>query len=288
MVKGLLWRESSQRTLQGLSWRLLQGMMSTESAAAKAEHVAASKKKLAGKRFYEKANMRPADKGGGYEVLLDHRVLRTPAKKALRLPTPALALALAAEWEWQDRSGVRSFTMPLVRLASITIDQIPIDKEKIIASLLKYCHTDALCCRAEPGSKLADKQTRYWDPLLDWAEKELGARLIVSSSIFGANQPQHVLNALEKTLRNLNDWELAAVDSLASSSRSLVVALAVARNHLKIDQALDIIRLEEEHQIDEWGLVEGGHDIDIADLRVRISAASIFLRLLGYNTDKKL
>ncbi|KAL3692844.1 hypothetical protein R1sor_006495 [Riccia sorocarpa] len=283
MVKGLLRKDS----LHKLSWRLLQSM-STESATTKAEEIAAKKRKLEGRRFYEKASVRAAEEGGGYEVLLDHRVLRTPAKKALRLPTPALALALAAEWEWQDRSGVRSFTMPLVRLASITIDQIPTDKEKIIATLLKYCHTDALCCRAEPGSQLAGKQTKYWDPLLDWAEKEVGARPVVSSSIFGASQPQHVLDALEKTLRNLNHWELAAIDSLASSSRSLVIALAIARNHLNVDKALDIIRLEEEHQIEEWGLVEGGHDIDIADLRVRISAASIFLRLLSYSLDEKL
>jgi hypothetical protein len=33
-------------------------------------------------------------------------------------------------------------------------------------------------------------------------------------------------------------------------------------------------------QIEEWGLVEGGHDIDIADVRCRVAAASVFLRLL--------
>lgn len=34
-------------------------------------------------------------------------------------------------------------------------------------------------------------------------------------------------------------------------------------------------------QMDEWGLVEGGHDLDIADTQVRIAAPSIFLRLLN-------
>ncbi len=49
---------------------------------------------------------------------------------------------------------------------------------------------------------------------------------------------------------------------------------------LGVDAGLAAARLEEELQIGEWGLVEGGHDIDIADLRVRVAAPSVFLRLL--------
>lgn len=36
-------------------------------------------------------------------------------------------------------------------------------------------------------------------------------------------------------------------------------------------------------QVDKWGLVEGGHDIDIADLKVQISAATVFLALSRQN-----
>lgn len=32
-------------------------------------------------------------------------------------------------------------------------------------------------------------------------------------------------------------------------------------------------------QVDRWGLVEGGHDVDIADLKVQISCAAVFLGL---------
>jgi len=31
--------------------------------------------------------------------------------------------------------------------------------------------------------------------------------------------------------------------------------------------------------VDRWGLVEGGHDIDIADIRVQISSPIVFLGL---------
>ena len=52
-------------------------------------------------RFYRRASAAPAADGDGWVVKLDHRVLKTPAKKPMKLPTEALALAIAAEWEWQ-------------------------------------------------------------------------------------------------------------------------------------------------------------------------------------------
>lgn len=33
--------------------------------------------------------------------MLDHRVLRSPARHPLIVPSRALGLAIAAEWEWQ-------------------------------------------------------------------------------------------------------------------------------------------------------------------------------------------
>ncbi len=38
---------------------------------------------------------------GRHMVLLDGKVLRTPARHVLAVPTEALALAIAAEWQWQ-------------------------------------------------------------------------------------------------------------------------------------------------------------------------------------------
>ena len=32
-------------------------------------------------------------------------------------------------------------------------------------------------------------------------------------------------------------------------------------------------------QVDRWGLVEGGHDVDIADLKVQMSSDVVFLHL---------
>lgn len=98
---------------------------------------------------------------GGYQVLLDHRMLRTPARHPLVVPSRALALAIAAEWEWQLKR-IQPFTMPLMSLAATAIDQ-PKQREEVIATLLQYLPTDSVLCRDEPGllperQRLAERQ----------------------------------------------------------------------------------------------------------------------------------
>ena len=94
---------------------------------------------------------------GGYQVMLDHRVLRTPARHPLILPSRALALALAAEWEWQLRR-IQPFTMPLMSLAATALDE-PKPRHEVVATMLQYLPTDSVVCRDEPGD-LADLQAQ--------------------------------------------------------------------------------------------------------------------------------
>ena len=52
------------------------------------------------------------------------------------------------------------------------------------------------------------------------------------------------------------------------------------QRRLSMEQALQAARLEEEFQIEGWGFVEGGHDLDQANARVRLTASSLLLRML--------
>lgn len=233
-----------------------------------------------GRRFYKSAYAKAAPDGDGYVVMLDHRILKTPSKKHLKVPSLSLAHAIAAEWEYQDQDAIRPFTMPLMRLTSTAIDKVSKEREKIIENLLEFFHTDATCCWDKQDSPLGELQAEVMNPLLDWMQKEFGYRPSHSRSLFVGNQPDELVNALEKVLKQANDWQLAAVDALSAAAKSLVVAMAVSREKLGIEEAIQVIRLEEDFQIEEWGLVEGGHDVDVADLKCRVAAASVFLRLL--------
>ena len=56
--------------------------------------------------------------------------------------------------------------------------------------------------------------------------------------------------------------------------------MVFVQGQLRVKDAIAAARLEEDVQIQEWGLVEGGHDIDIADINVRMAAPALFLQHL--------
>ena len=49
---------------------------------------------------------------------------------------------------------------------------------------------------------------------------------------------------------------------------------------MDVREAIRLSRLEDNLQLKDWGYVEGGHDIDEADTKIRILAASVFMGLL--------
>jgi ATP synthase F1 complex assembly factor 2 len=256
--------------------------------------------------------------GGGYHVRLDGRTLRTPARGTLLLPSLPLALAVAAEWEWQDARTLRPFTMPIMvrqtfrlppqlplfageharpaaarsdaraccsgahtrqSLCATAIDRIPSTRDTTVESLLRFFQTDALCVRSDAPA-LAAAQATAWDPLLEWVGAELGGRPAASSSLFGPPHPEAATAAMRAALDACDDWQLAGVSALSAAARSLVMAFALARRRVRAADAPTLLRIEEDAQAAEWGFVEGGHDVDIADLRARIAAPAVFLDLL--------
>lgn len=238
---------------------------------------------IVGKRFYKEVTTRGADDGNGWTVMLDYRTLKTPSKRPLKLPTLPLAKAIAAEWEYQQIDGIRPFTMPLMRLACTALERVPLTRTKIIDQLMKKFNQDLVFCRAPDDNDLTshvyDCQVEKYDPLLRWLESEFGFKPVVYSSFFGGKQEDGLVMAVENVLKKTDDCELAAIDAIAASAHSLTIAIAMVRGKLQIEEAIELIRLEEDLQVDRWGLVEGGHDLDIADLRVQISSPIVFLGL---------
>ncbi|XP_024975558.1 ATP synthase mitochondrial F1 complex assembly factor 2 isoform X2 [Cynara cardunculus var. scolymus] len=238
---------------------------------------------IVGKRFYKQVTTRAADDGNGWSVMLDYRTLKTPSKRPLKCTTLALAKAIAAEWEYQLSDGIRPFTMPLMKLACTALERVPLTRSKIIDNLLQRFHQDLVFCRAPDDDVLTsgvhELQVKKIDPLLEWVESEFGFKPVVYSSFFGGKQEDGFVNAIKTLLKETNDCELAAIDALASASHSLIISIAIFRGKLQIEEAIELIRLEEDMQVEKWGLVEGGHDLDVADLKVQVSSAAVFLGL---------
>ena len=73
------------------------------------------------KRFWTQVEI--AQQEVGYTVLLDDRLVKTPAKTLLALPSQALAEAVASEWRAQVET-VRPETMPYTRRANAALDKV--------------------------------------------------------------------------------------------------------------------------------------------------------------------
>ncbi|KAK9699250.1 hypothetical protein RND81_08G162900 [Saponaria officinalis] len=238
---------------------------------------------IVGKRFYKKVTTREAEDGNGWSVMLDYRTLKTPSKRPLKLPSSSLAFAIAAEWDFQETDGIRPFTMPLMKLACTALERVPVTRPKIIDNLMSKFNQDLVFCRAPNDNELTrgvyERQVAKIDPLLKWMESEFGHKPVVYTSFFGGKQDEGLVKAVESLLKQADDCELAAIDALTSASHSLTIAIAIIRGRLQLEEAIELIRLEEDLQVDKWGLVEGGHDIDVADLKAQISSAAVFLGL---------
>jgi len=182
---------------------------------------------------------------------------------------------------------VRPHTMPLMSLAATTIDE-PKPAGAVAATLLDYLHTDAaLCLPGEAGTALGDAHAQAFGPVTTWAAKTFGAPFIPSSSIFGAVQPPAALAGVRDYLLALDKWELAAAAAAAGTCKSVLLGLALVEGAVSVEAALAAARLEEDVQANEWGRVEGGHDLDAAGAAVNVAAPSVFVRLARHRPHKE-
>lgn len=94
-----------------------------------------------------------------------------------------------------------------------------------------------------------EKQVEKFDPLLDWMASEFGFKPVVHFSFFGGKQEDGLVKAVENFLKKTDDCELAAIDALAAAAHSLTIAIGLVNGRLQIEEAIELIRLEEDLQV---------------------------------------
>ncbi len=202
------------------------------------------------KRFYKNAAAAPGE--GGYQILLDGRPVKTPARAGLQTPSETLAQAIAAEWQNQpDQIDPRS--MPLTGLANATIDRVLPDPESFARGLGLYAETDLLCYRADQPQALVARQTDRWDPLLAWARRRYDVDFEIVSGVMHRPQPPSTVAQLARAVSSRSPFELAALSPLVTVSGSLIIALALVEKAIAFDDAWAAASLDEAWQLEQWG-----------------------------------
>ncbi len=211
----------------------------------------------AAKRFWKTASVQEAE--DGFTVTLDGRGIKTPAKTTLIVPTQGLAQAIAAEWDAQDDT-VKPATMPFTRTANAAIDKVALQRAEVAEMLAAYGDADLLCYRAEAPQELVQRQADAWDPALDWAERELAARLATRAGVMHAPQDAASLKALSEQVHALNSFQLAGFHDLVAISGSLVLGLAAARDWKPAYDIWMLSRIDDLWQEERWGRDEDAHE----------------------------
>ncbi len=229
------------------------------------------------RRFYQKVDVQQGPRG--WAVRLDGKVLRSPGKLDLDLPTASLARAIAAEWDAQEKE-VKPSSMPLMQLAATAIDRVAPERARIVAEVAGYAGTDLVCYRAEEPPALAEREAQVWDPLLDWIRRRFDVTLAVTSGIVPVAQPPATMEALAKVVDAYDDFRLAALANLVHASGSLVVGLAAAEGEITPEEAAHAAQLDELFQTERWGEDAEAVERRVGQLRDLV-AARRFLDLLA-------
>ena len=202
------------------------------------------------KRFYERAET--VVKSGEYSVALYTRAIIKPAGLDLILPTERLAGAVADEWNAQGET-IDAATMPMFRSAATVIDRVAPQRAEVIQVTLKFGETDLLCYRAKAPEDLIERQSKRWQPWLDWAARALGAEMAVTTGIVPITQPTAAVAALRAALEALGDYQLMGVSAAAAAAGSLILGLALGANALAPGEAAALALIDDLYQAERWG-----------------------------------
>lgn len=203
------------------------------------------------KRFYTDVTIEAVD--GGFEIRLDGKTVRTPARHALSVPTERLAALLAAEWQAQQEV-IDPNTMPVTRLVNTAIDAVSTQVDEVLEDIVRFSQSDMLCYRADEPEGLVERQAERWDPVLDWVAETHGARFMLAAGIIHQQQPARAVDAFRAALQaHADPIALSALHTMTTLTGSAILALALAEGQLTLDETWALAHLDEDWTNEHWG-----------------------------------
>ncbi|MEL7429567.1 MAG: ATP12 family protein [Pseudomonadota bacterium] len=203
------------------------------------------------KRFYKVVSVAESD--GIFSVQLDNKPVKTPGRNVLGLPTRAAADCVAAEWDAVVEQ-INPVHMPMTRLVNTALDGVAAEMQAVMEDIIRYASTDLLCYRADGPEGLVTAQRQHWDPILDWAETNKGARFNLAEGVMHVEQPRESIAAYGLALKRHEDpIRLACIHTFTSLSGSALIALALADRFVDAKAAWAAAHVDEDWNISQWG-----------------------------------
>ena len=225
------------------------------------------------KRFWTTAEVVAVP--GGFSVQLDGRVVKTPAKAPLVLPSESLAREVADEWNAQQEN-IDPTTMPFTRSANAAIDKVAVQFNEVAELIAAYGDSDLLCYRATEPDELVARQAAGWDPILDWARESQNIDLKTISGVVHQTQAPETLAEIARKTRSFTVFELTAFHDLVGLSGSFLLGLAVTEEFAVPDAIWALSRLDETWQEEQWGVDQEAADAAEIKRTAFLCAAKFF------------
>ena len=204
------------------------------------------------KRFYTAAGV--AEAAGSFAITLDEKPVRTPSGRPLAAPTREIADVIAAEWEAQQEF-IDPLSMPMTRLANSVVDAVVDRVDAVTDDVARYLGTDLLFYRAGHPEALVAREAAHWDRIVFWAADTLGAHFMLAEGIVHVRQPEPAIAAARAALPG-DPWSIAAVHVVTTLTGSALLALALLRGKLDADQVWNAAHVDEDWNIQQWGVDE--------------------------------
>ncbi|TDL27571.1 ATP12-domain-containing protein [Rickenella mellea] len=216
----------------------------------------------------------------GFSITLDKRPLKTPSGNLLIVPTEKklLATLIANEWENQ-RKVLKPHALPITSLTSRAIDGLTDEgvRDDVHSELLKYFDTDTICFHNDEPPVLAQLQENSWSPVLSWTREEFDVEVLVFRSLLNSGQPAATKEALKNVLESFDEWQIAGMERATYVTKSFIIALALVKGRLSVEDAAQAAHVEVNSQIKRWGEVEDTHDVDFHDVRRQLGSVACLL-----------
>lgn len=176
------------------------------------------------KKFYQTVSVSVTD-DNDYALLLDGKIVQTPARKQLRINALPLAEAIAEEWRSQS-DVVLPDTMPLSQMAMTLIDRVVPNRDVLTEEVLGYLDTDLVCYRAAEPQQYRDAQEEKWNPFVDWAASVYGEQLQTTTGLSPLTQSEGLHKKIADDISAMAMSEFMALYLTTLGTGSLVMALA--------------------------------------------------------------
>ena len=101
-------------------------------------------------------------------------------------------------------------------------------RQDVIDRLVQFAPTDSLLFWGN-NDELIKKQEQLWNPILNWANREINAKYITTRDLNVPEQDPYSLSNLKNFMENLSDKELAAFYLAAVNTKSELLAAALVK-----------------------------------------------------------